>query len=402
MEMYLARQAIFSSQKRLQAYELLYRGAGHYSLGQISGNRATTSLLTTAFLTEGIEKVSNSKPCFINFTAELLLKKVPLSFPKNQVVIEVLEDVPPTPAIVDVCHTFVKQGYRLALDDFVYHPSFEPLLQLAHYVKIDFTLTKGAELEKMIFRLARHDLQLLAEKVETYAEFEQALKLGFSLFQGYFFGRPEMLKSKEVPASQLNLLQLLAEVNKKSTTVKQLQDIFSRDVGMAYKLLRFINSAYFFLEKNIESVSHAIVYLGEKGMKRFVVLLIISEIATSKPPELLRLSVVRARFCELLAEESQLWDDSGEIFLLGLFSMLDALLDTAMDQVMARLPLAGEIKEALISGSGTLYPFLEAVSSYERAEEQQCLSSLQKLAVKPGHVYGYYREAVAYADKMVR
>ena len=402
MEMYIARQPIFNFSKRLHAYELLYRGAAHYSLGQISGDRATTSLLTTTFLTEGIEKVSSAKPCFINFTRDLLLKKVPLSFPKNRVVIEVLEDVPATLDIIRVCQEFVAQGYTVALDDFIYHPSLEPLIALASIIKIDFTLTTGKELEKTIFKLAHHDVKLLAEKVETAEEFDLALKLGFYYVQGYFFGKPEMIKSKEIPSAKINLLQLLAEVSKKTTTIKTLESIFSRDVGMTYKLLRFINSAYYFLEAKIESVSHAIVYLGEQGVKRFVILLIISEIAMDKPPEIVRLSVVRAKFCEQLAAESRVWDDASEIFLLGLFSMIDALLDVAMEEVMKQLPIAVEIKDALIRQHGPAFPFLAATISYEKGQKKECLAALAELGVNPKNVYGYYLAAVQYADTLTR
>ncbi|MBU0482194.1 MAG: HDOD domain-containing protein [Proteobacteria bacterium] len=402
MEMYIARQPILDGNKRLQAYELLYRGAAHYALGQISGERATTSLLTTAFLTEGIEKISSSKPCFINFTEELLLKKVPLSFPNNLVVIEVLEDVPPSPAIIAVCKEFVEKGYVLALDDFIHHRNLEPLINLAKIIKIDFSLTKGTDLERVRYKLANRDVKLLAEKVETLQEFEQAMKLGFTFFQGYFFGKPQMIQSKEIPASKINLLQLLAEVNRKSTTIKTLKEIFSRDVGMTYKLLRYINSAYYYLQKKIESVAHAIVYIGEQGVKRFVILLLVSEIATDKPVELLKLSVVRARFCELLAGESRVWPDSSEVFLLGLFSMIDGLLDTPMKEVMEKLPIDEAIKDALMKKTGPLVPFLTATDAYERNEMEKCLKAFTALGVEPKNVPDYYLTAVAFADSLTR
>lgn len=190
MEQYIARQPIFNLHKKVYAYELLYRGAKHYSLDKVSGNRATTSLLSSAFLTRDIQDISSFKPCFINFTQDLLEKKLPESFSKESVVVEILEDVEPTPQVVQACQQLHNKGYTLALDDFVYDRKFIPLLQLADIVKIDFRLTPHQTILRTLNILARYKVKLLAEKVETLEEFEAAAKLGFVYFQGYFFPSP--------------------------------------------------------------------------------------------------------------------------------------------------------------------------------------------------------------------
>ena len=194
METIIARQPIFNSERSLFAYELLYRGTKQMSLENVGGNRATTSLLTSSFLTEGLEKISSNKPCFINFTEELLLQDIAENFPKNLIIIEILEDVPPSSEIIAACTNLKHHGYFLALDDFVYKKNLIPLIELADIIKFDFRLTPINLIAKALEHLSLYDIEFLAEKVETYREFEQALNLGFSYFQGYFFARPELMK----------------------------------------------------------------------------------------------------------------------------------------------------------------------------------------------------------------
>ncbi|MCK5196564.1 MAG: HDOD domain-containing protein, partial [Desulfobulbaceae bacterium] len=336
------------------------------------------------------------------FTQDLIERNAPLSFPKTKIVIEVLEDVEPTKKVISACRAFKNEGYTIALDDFVFHRKFEPLIRLANIIKIDFRISPIDEIQKILYRLKSYNLKFLAEKVETHEEFNLAVKLGFTYFQGFFFGKPEVMQIKEIASAKVNLINLLAEISQQSTSVKKLEQIISSDVGMTYKLLRYINSAYFYLISKIESISHAIVYLGEEGVRRFAMLVIISEIASDKPDELLRLAVIRAKFCELLAENSSLKANPTEIFILGLFSLIDAMLDAKMEYLMEKLPISEEIKEALIKQTGPLAPFLKAVISYEKNCEEDCMESLQKLGVNTDEVYKRYLEAVEYADNILK
>lgn len=402
MDFCIARQPIFNFNKRLHAYELLYRGNGEWNLGNTEGSRATSSLLSSTFMTEGIEKITGSKPCFINFTQELLLKNIHPAFPKNRLVIEILEDVEPTVEVVAACQQMVDQGYTLALDDFIYHPKFDPLIELASIIKVDFLLTPVDSLAKMLHRLSRFDhIKLLAEKVETYEEFDKALKLGFSYFQGYFFSRPEELHIKEISSVKINLLRLLAEVSQKKTTISRLEKIVSADVALSYKLLRFLNSAHFYLLEKVESVSRAISFLGGKRFRHFVMLILISEIASDKPEELVRLAVVRAKFCELLAEQGNLKKHSSELFLVGLFSLIDAMLDKPMKDLLSALPLMNDVKIALENNTGPYAPVLNAVKNYEQSLKEPCLANLKQAHVKPQAVGGLYLQAVEYGEELL-
>lgn len=398
MYVYIARQPIFTANKKLFAYELLFRQSVGLNLGELSGDRATTSLLSTTFLTEGIEKVAGKKLCFINFTKNLLLQEIATFFPKNAIVVEILEDVPPTPEVMEVCTKLSKLGYTIALDDFVFNIEMLPLIELANIIKIDYRLSTADEIERILYRLSGHDIKYLAEKIETYKEFEHARKLGFQYFQGYFFARPESIKMREVSSIKISKIRLLAEVNRRDTSTENLRKIIETDVAIAYKLLRYINSAYYYLLKEVTSIRQAIIYLGEKEIRRFVILVIISELAADKPTELLRLSLVRARFCELLAAGSQFAAHANEFFLLGLFSLIDAILDTTMKQALEKLPLADVVKRALTSQQGPFAPILQAVIAYEQGKPEECYQSLQTLKVDTANVYDIYIKSLEFSS----
>lgn len=401
MEVFIARQPIFNVHRRLYAYELLYRGTKQHTLTSVTGERATTSLLSTTFLTEGIDKISGKKPCFINFTEELLLKRIPLSFPKTKVVVEILEDVQPTEKVIAACKALSNRGYTIALDDFVYHPKFDPLLELADIVKIDFRLTPINDIHKTVHRLSRYKAKLLAEKVETHDEFARSQKMGFTYFQGYFFCRPEKIILTELAAAKLSLIHLLAEVTKKTTTLDRLHKIISKDVAISYKLLRFLNSAYFYLVQKVTTVKHAIAYLGEKELRRFIILILVSELASDKPDELIRLALVRAKFGEELAMAGGYAEAADEVYLTGLFSLIDVMLSARMDDIIGQLPLSTHIKESLSGQQGEYSLFLEAIDAYEKLQQKRLLSALRSLGIDEDKVPEMYMQAIHYANALM-
>ena len=367
----------------------------------LDGDRATTSLLSATFLTEGIDRISGFKPCFINFTTELLTKNLPSSFPCNKIVVEILEDVQPTAEVITVCQALSQQGYTLAMDDFVYDRKLEPLIELADIIKIDIICTPLDTLDKTLYLLSRHKkIKLLAEKVETHMEFEKARKLGFTYFQGYFFSKPEVLKIKELTTAKINLLHLLAEVTSKSASFSRLSQIISRDVAISYKLLRFLNSAWFYRLEKIKSINQAIAYLGERELKRFLMLMIISEMTTKKPQELVRLAIVRAKFCELLATASGNFGKQNNLFLLGLFSLLEAMLDTPIEYLLEELPIDDLIKQALIKQSGPWMPYLNAVITHEGREAKECIQALTKIGVAIKDVNELYLQSLEFAKAL--
>lgn len=401
MDFFIARQPILNAHKKIYGYELLYRGYKDYLLADVSGDRATTSLLTSVFLTEGIGEIANSRPCFINFTEQLLLKKIAYSFPKNQIVVEILENVTPSPQIIEVIADLKSAGYIIALDDFIGNKKMEPLVRLADIVKIDVRLTPLDSILKTIRFLSHHRVKLLAEKVENNDEFARAKKLGFHYFQGYFFNKPENITIKEVSTIKVTLFSLLGEISRKKTTLERLHRIISKDLAISYKLLRFLNSAYFYRLEKVKNVKHAIAFLGEKELRRFLILVIVSELAIDKPTELVRQSLLRAKFCELLARKSRLAEYDLEVFMVGMLSFMDAMLDLEMSIVMEKLPVTDEVKEALTHGTGIFAPFLMAVIAYERKQAERFLELLGELHIDSEPIPEIYLEAVKYSNGMV-
>lgn len=400
MDFYIARQPIFTGNRKLHAYELLYRGYAENTLSEVSGNKATTSILSSVFLTEGISTISGTRPCFINFTEELLVKRIAYTFPKSQIVVEILEDVDPTEAVVDALKNLKKDGYTIALDDFVFARKFEPLIALADIIKIDVRLTPLDSILKTLRYLSRFKVKLLAEKVESEDEFTKAAKLGFDYYQGYFFSKPEKMLVKEVASLKVSLISLIAEVSRRTTTLERLHQIISKDLAISYKLLRFLNSAYFYRLEKVRNVKHAIAYLGEKELRRFLLLVIVSELAVDKPAELVRLSLVRAKFCELLARKSILAEYDLEVFMVGMLSFMDAMLDTEMKIIMEKLPVTDSVHDALVYRRGMFAPFLDAVIAHERRQARNFFEIVEELSIPKESIAELYVEAIRYANGM--
>ncbi|MFT5727530.1 MAG: c-di-GMP-related signal transduction protein [Desulforhopalus sp.] len=401
MEQFIARQPILNLNKRLYGYELLYRGTPGKMLGQVSGEQATASLLSSAFLTGDIGVISNNRLCFINFTQELLENDLPLSFPKNKIVVEILEDVEPTPEIVSICSKLKEKGYTLALDDFVYDRKYEPLLELATIVKIDIRLTPLNTLVRTLNLLKHHRIKLLAEKVETEKEFVLANRMGFSYFQGYFFCKPEGIRIKEISAIKLNLIRLLAEITKKEIALERLREIILSDVAITYKLLRFLNSAYFYLLQKVTTVKHGVALLGEKELRSFCLVIIVSELATDKPDELVRLALVRAKFCELLGEQTALSEiECADLFLIGLFSLLDGMLGCSMSEILEKLPINVVVKETLQGGENRYLFFLRLSEALEKNNLTACKRYQDDLVLTDDQTRACYFEAVKYSNHL--
>jgi EAL and modified HD-GYP domain-containing signal transduction protein len=325
------------------------------------------------------------------------LKGIPLLLPKNQVVVEVLEDVEPREDVVKACQELSRNGFHIALDDFFYRAELEPLIASADTIKFDFRLTPMDELARDVEKLSKYPVSLLAEKVETHEEFQKAMDMGFELFQGYFFSKPEILKGKDISSPQMNLLEIMAEANKEDVAFDSVEKAISRDVSISYKLLRYMNSAYFKRVNEISSIQQAIVLLGERGLRRFLSLIAMAGLAEGKPDELIRTSIIRAKFCELMAENNGAGSAS-ELFTLGLFSSIDAIMDDSMENLMEKLPLSGRIKTALIKGEGDMMGYLNLAVSYEKGDWPGVLENLEPTGAGEEDLPQYYREALEWAD----
>jgi len=364
---YIARQPILNRKRELFGYELLFRNGLQNSCDGLNLEHASASVLDTSFLI-GFEKLTAGHPMFFNCPRDFLLKDYISIFPPKSVVVEILENVNPDREIVEACRHLKQAGYSIALDDFVDTPAWAPLVDLADIIKIDFRLTLQEERRAIVSRFADKQVRLLAEKVETQEEFTAAMRMGYSLFQGYFFCRPEMMQHGDLPSSKLAYLELLRAAAAPDFDIEQLALKIKHEASLTFRLLRYLNSAFFGLRSEIRSVPHALSLLGERELRKWVAVVSVGVLADGKPDELMTIPLVRGRFCELLAPLAGMPAEANDLFLMGLLSVMDAILDQPLESIMAELPVRKEIKNALLSRTGTYWKSLEIAIAHERAD----------------------------------
>ena len=398
---FVARQPIFTRNKEVFAYELLFRSGLHNYFDPLQdGEEATSKVITNSFLLIGIATITEGKKAFINFNEEMLLKGYPSLFPKEIAVVEVLETVGATPEVLQACERLVGAGYVLALDDFLYEDRFLPLIKLARIIKFDIRLMSFAELERQVKIVSRYNVKLLAEKIETNEEFEATKKLGFDLFQGYFFSRPRIMEGRDIPGSKLHYLQVLKLIQNEDYDFSELSMYVSRDVSLAYKLLKYANSAYFARRQKLESIEMAVAMMGQLTLRKWLSLMMLSYLADDKPSELLSLAAFRGSFCEMIAGQLLgLRKEAGMYHTVGMFSLLPAMLDRAMADILPELALPEVIQEALLSVVATpISRTLSLVIAYERGDWDTTIELGEKLQINLESLPLLYAQAIEIAQ----
>ncbi|CAK7033303.1 HDOD domain-containing protein [Tissierella carlieri] len=401
MDVFLARQPIFDSEQRVSAYEILYRSGLVNNFDGIDGDEASREVIFNTFQTFGIENLTNAKPVFINFTESLINDETATLFSKDLLVVEILEDVLPSEQVIENSRSLKEMGYKIALDDFIYKPEYEELIELADIVKIDFLLSDKEEIKRLSRDLKNRNIELLAEKVETREDFEYAKKLGFSLFQGFFFSKPEIVISKKIQPIKTTCLQLVSKVNEKEIDFGKIANIVSMDLSLTYNLLKLVNSAAFGFRYRIKSVKHAVVALGEREIKKWIYLVVVNTIGEDEPDELTRLSLIRARFAELIAINTRYKKQSEEMFLLGLFSLLDVILRRPIREVLDEVKASNVIKDALIDGNGEIGIIYKMIIAYEKAEWDEVLLYAESLDIDCYLIVKAYMDALLWYNKLV-
>jgi len=367
MNVYTARQAILDRRQRVVAYELLFRDGPENVYPDVDPHEATSKLIIRTQLNEGIHAVTQGKPALINFPEQSLYSDMVHLLPNKQVVIEILEDTVPSEKLYQRCQSLFHRGYRLAFDDFVYKPEWQAYLKFIRLIKVDIQRTPFEQLAPLFEALKlRKNIKLLAEKIETQEEYQQAKELGFNFFQGFYFCKPEMQKVKDIDASYLMISRLFYAATREDVNVNEVVRYFERDTALTYKLLRFVNSGNLPTVDDISSIKQAVVYIGNQQLRKLVALLASAMTVSHKPRELVRMSVHRARFCELVAlRTSPAMKETA--FLCGLFSLLDAILDKPLEPLLYSLPLEQEIRDALCSEQPSmLRSILQTIKSYEQ------------------------------------
>ncbi len=394
MEVFVARQPIFNRRERVYAYELLFRSGSRNAFLNGDGNQATSRVITDSIAVFGLEAISGGKPAFVNFPQDFLLNDYALVMPKEWLVVEVLETVEPEPEVVEALRRLKQHGYRLALDDFEYRPELDHLLALADLVKLDFLAVKDRDWQALLAKLKPFNVELLAEKVETQEEYRLARDLGFNYFQGYFFSKPVIVKGQDVPGFKVAYLQLLQKINAPELDIPALVNVFKKDVSLSYKLLRYINSAYFALREPVTSIHQALNLLGEDNVRKWASVVVLASLGQDKPDELVSASLVRAHFGESLAGEGALRNYRTDLFLMGLFSLLESLVGRPLAELMGQIPVREEVKSALLCNRGPLAPVHRLTQAYEKGDWDEVLAQALKLGVAQGNLPFHYLQAL--------
>ena len=395
---YLARQPIMDLHSRVHGYELLFR-AGPELVFRGDGDEATRTMLDNTVIF-GLEKLTGGVPAFVNCTRESLIEDMVHVLPSGMTVLEILENLEPTPDLIAACRKLKTSGFRLALDDFTWKRGFDPLVEIADYVKVDFLLTGAQERKDLLHRLNGITVALLAEKIETQEQYKQACAEGFTLFQGYYFCRPALLQNRGIPANRLSHIEILKALRSDVLDLRKVTRLLKRDASLTYRLLRLVNSPMCAIRQEVSSIQAALLAVGEDAFRRIATLAIASELNTGQPVEILRMAFVRGRFCELAALGCAL--DPTEQFLLGMMSLLPAMMRLPMEQLAPSLPLRNEIREALQGNDNSEHVLLQWLEFHEQGNWAACDAIIRKNGLNAEEIVRKYAEALVWAEEALQ
>ena len=392
MDVFVGRQPIYGRSLEVFGYELLYRGARDALSAEFSdGDQVTSQVLSIAIAEIGLRQLVGERRAFVNFTEGFLSGRFAFPSGMDQLVVEVLEDVPITDEVMRGVAELREQGHLIALDDFVPGGKHMRLLPLADLVKLDFRGLDEQRLVQIVKALKRRDLGVVVEKIESQEEFEFCREVDVDYFQGYFLAKPKIIHGKAIPSNSLAVLQLIAELRRPDVTLEDVYQLVSRDVSLAFKLLKHINSSLYGLRREVASVREAVNYLGLQRVQNLASLFALSRL--NSRPALIEIAMQRARMAELMAElaGSEVADQH---FTVGLFSCLEALVEAPMATLLERLPLAQCVSEALLNGTGELGTGLACVLAYEHGEWEQVAHPV----LSPGQLKECFLKAVAWSS----
>jgi EAL and modified HD-GYP domain-containing signal transduction protein len=398
----VARQPILDVRQRTCAYELLFRSSAENFFPEVDGSYASSRILHDSLHVFGLDALSDRQRLYINVTRDVLVKELVRMLPPERVTVEVLESIEPDAEVVAACARLARDGYEIALDDFIFRPGFEALIAVADIIKVDFTQTLGDERARVVERFGSPRVRMLAEKTETRAEFEEAVRLGYELFQGYFFARPEILSARDIPPLKVNCLRLLTVANEPELDFLRVEAIVRQEISIAVKLLRQLNSAALGGHHKIQSIRHALVLLGEVQFRRWVSLLALTAAGGSNTPgEVVVASLVRARFCEGVAVMTSPRLPPLPSFLVGLLSLVDVLVARPIDEVLHSLAIEPEVEQALLRDEGCLAHLVPLAVAHERGDWASLTREAAALGVDERRTAELHQASIRWAHEIL-
>ncbi len=405
MDVFVARQAIFDRDQHVFGYELLFRSNLENAFDGTDQTLATSQVIAASFFALGLDRIVGDKRAFVNFDRELLVRDCASVLPRQVVAVEILETIQPDREVIAACRRLKERGYCLALDDVVSERGIEPFLELVDIIKVDFQRTSPTQQLGLLRRGHPLGIRMLAEKVETPRQFQDAHRMGYDYFQGFFFARPVIIVGRAIPAFKLHYVQIFKETSRPELDYQRLEEVIKQELSLSYKLLRYINSAAFGWRGSIESVKQALVLLGESESRKWISLVALPALAQDKPEEVVIQAAVRARFCESLAEWVGLPRRKMDLFFLGMFSVLDALVDRPLEEALEGIHLAEDVRAVLLGqadANNRLAKVYALVQAYEAAQWDALLGAVAGLGLPPGVVPALYIESVRWADGVFR
>lgn len=390
--LFVARQPIYDGDHDLLGYELLYR-AGNTNVAEFEdGKMASTQVILNSFLDVGFDALVGSTSAFINITEDFILDESLTPMYEKQIVLEMLEEITPTAEVTRGVKRLKNYGYRIALDDFKYSPEYDELLELADFVKLDVIQLDEDDIIREFYNLKKFNVKIVAEKVETHEMYALCKKLGFDFYQGFYFCKPELIEHKKIPSNKLVVLNLMKELVNPDFSFSDIEKALAQDATLTYKLLRYVNSAAFTNRKEIDSIKEALALIGGNTILKWTTLLLLAQLAEGKPKALLVTALVRAKMCELLGN-----DFSGQMFTVGLLSLLDALMDEPLVDLLDNLTLSTDVKFALLDHRGDSGEILLNVLRYEKGQWDELIIDGLDMKV----FFSSYLAAVEWADTTI-
>lgn len=393
---FTARQPILDREKEVFAYELIFRDGKGGAYPDQDSEKA--KLIAERFHPLGLDDICGEKTSFINFSTDTLISRFPTTLNPETVVVELAENPTHQSGLMEACQHIKQLGFKLAIDDPMMISGKHEIFPLIDVVKVDISKARYEQISKNIPRFLDSNIKLVAEQVENHDDFKTCRDLGFDFFQGYFFALPEARIHRQLPASKMNLVDLMGESSHANFNLARINQIIERDAALSYLLLKFINNPTVNKRYKITSLKHALTYMGEVEIKKFIALLSLANLGDDKPLELIHMSLVRAKFFDLLSQERKIHTNPPIGFLVGLFSLLDALLDQDMPAILKQLPLVDEVNDALMGKSGEFNHYITLVRAFESALWLNVIKQSKEMNIDQKHLHSLYNQAIIWGN----
>ena len=398
MDIFIARQGIYDENGKVVAYELLYRNSMENSYNPLIEDEVSTYKVIENISSFGLDILTNKKRAFVNFSEALIMKDIATLLPKENVVIEVLETVNPSQEIINRLLFLKKLGYCIALDDVVEVEHIIRFIGVIDIVKVDFTLSTSKSRKDIAYICSKYNINMLAEKIETSDDLNEAKELGYNFFQGYYYSKPSIFLGKDIAVKNTSIFMLLIELVKENYDIDKVEYVMKTDIALTYKFLKFINSSYFNFLQEIKSIKQAIILIGREELRKWLSILTVVEMSSVNDGYANSI-IIRAKFCEEIAKIIYCKDESSA-FMVGLFSNIHLMMEKDVDYVVKELPLNAEIKNALLGEQNILKDILDLALAYENVDSDKITEMRKKLSINEGLLWRLYSKSIEWCSNI--